>query len=153
MCIFHDNYSSSFAVGAKFQLMKATILPFLIIVVILNACKKDPAAPIVEPAVSLKGTWKLESNRFIDYENNILQSDYTVPGNGETFNFQTNGNVVMMHDGLTENHQYTITSDTLLNIEGSLYKIRNLTSSNVTLYYRNDISPGDFDEIIQRLKK
>jgi hypothetical protein len=75
------------------------------------------------------------------------------PGNGATFDFQTNGNVVMSLDGVIESHQYTITSDSKVNIEGYIYEIRNLTAHRVTLFLRDEDSPGSYAEVEQTLKK
>jgi hypothetical protein len=131
--------------------MKPITMLFLTALIILSSCKKDP--PKEEPAPSLKGKWNLESTIIKSYENNALVTTINEPGNGATFDFQTTGNVVMSHDGVIESHQYTITSDSKVDIEGYIYEIRNLMAHSVTLFLRDEYSPGNYAEIEQTFKR
>jgi hypothetical protein len=131
--------------------MKPITMLFLTALIILSSCKKDP--PKEEPAPSLKGKWNLESTIIKSYENNALVTTINEPGNGATFDFQTTGNVVMSHDGVIESHQYTITSDSKVDIEGYVYEIRNLMAHSVTLFLRDEYSPGNYAEIEQTFKR
>jgi hypothetical protein len=132
--------------------MKKTLLLTMVSMIIFASCKKDPVEP-VEPAVSLKGKWNVESTIIKSYENSELVEDLNIPGNGATFDFKTDGNVVMSHDGVIESHPYTILPDSKVDIEGDIMEIRNLTASSVTLYLRDDYSPGEYAEVAVNLKK
>jgi hypothetical protein len=129
---------------------KLTILT-LAAMIILASCKKDP--PKEEPVPSLKGKWNVESTIIRSYENSVLANTTNLPGNGATFDFQNNGNVVMSHDGVIESHLYTLMPDSKVDIEGYTYEIRNLTAHSVTLFLRDENSPGDYDEFDQTLKR
>jgi hypothetical protein len=131
--------------------MKTTTLVALAAIIVLTSCKKDPAKE--EPVPSLKGKWNVESTIIKSYENSALVNTTTVSGNGAIFDFQTNGNVVMSHDGVIESHPYTITSDSKVDIEGYIYEIRNLTALSVTLFLRDESSPGNYAEFEQTLKR
>ena len=133
--------------------MKNTYVLALLAIIILTSCKKDPAEPINEPAPSLKGKWNLVSTDYKEFESDTLVNDFSLPGNGATFDFQPDGNVVMKHDGVTETHPYSIQSDSKVDIDGYINEIRNLTSSSVTLYQRLEDSPGNYDEIQVNLKR
>jgi hypothetical protein len=130
--------------------MKETLLLTLAAMIILASCKKDKEKE--EPVISLKGKWNVESATIKSYENNALTNTTTLPANGCTFDFQNNGNVVMSHDGVIESHQYTIISDSV-DIEGYMYEIRNLTALSVTLFLRDEYTPGNYAEFEQTLKR
>ncbi len=132
--------------------MKPITILALAATIIFTSCKKDPATEEAA-APSLKGKWNLESTIVKDYENSVLVNTTTLPGNGATFDFQTSGNVVMSHDGVIESHQYTISPDSKVDIEGYIYEIRNLTAHSVTLFLRDEYSPGDYAEIEQTFKR
>ena len=131
--------------------MKTTTLVTLASLIILSSCKKDPVKEA--PAPSMKGKWNLESTIIKSYENSALVTSITEPGDGAIFDFQNNGNVVMSHDGVIESHPYTISSDSKLNIEGYIYEIRHLTAASVTLFLRDEYSPGNYAEIEQSFKR
>lgn len=131
--------------------MKPITILTLAATIILTSCKKESAKE--EPAPSLKGKWNLESTIVKSYENSALVNTTTLAGNGATFDFQTSGNVVMSHDGVIESHQYTITADSKVDIEGYMYEIRNLTAHSVTLFLRDEYSPGNYAEIEQTFKR
>ena len=131
--------------------MKPIAILSLAAAIILTSCKKDPVKE--EPAPSLQGKWTRESTNIKSYENSVLTNAITLPGNGATFDFQTNGNVVMSHDGVVESHPYTITPDSKVNIEGFIYEIRNLTAHSVTLFLRDEASPGNYDEFEDTFKR
>ena len=105
-----------------------------------------------EESMSLIGKWNVESTKIKSYQNSQLVEDVSLPG-GAIFDFQSNGNVVMTHDGVIESHPYTIFPDSTVQIEEDVLEIRNLTDSSVTLYQRADYSPDEYAEYILSLKK
>ena len=131
--------------------MKTLTILTLAATIILASCKKDP--PTEKPVPSLQGKWDIESTIVKSYENSVLVNTISLPGNGATFDFQANGNVVMSHDGVIESHPYTITSNSKVDIEGYIYEIRNLAASSVTLFLRDEYSPGNYAEVEQTLKR
>ena len=105
-----------------------------------------------EESMSLIGKWNVESTNIKSYQNSQLVEDVSLPG-GAIFDFQSNGNVVMTHDGVIESHPYTIFPDSTVQIEEDVLEIRNLTDSSVTLYQRVDYSPDEYQEAVISLKK
>jgi hypothetical protein len=131
--------------------MKPIAILILAATIILTSCKKDPVKE--EPALSLQGKWSLESTIIKSYENNALVTTVNEPGNGATFDFQTSGDVVMSHDGVIESHKYTIAPDSKVDIEGYVYEIRNLAAHSVTLFLKDEYSPGNYAELEQAFKR
>ena len=82
-----------------------------------------------------------------------MVENVTIPGNGATIDFQNNGTAVMTHDGVVESHPYTIQPGSKVDIEGYIYETRNLTASSVTLFLRDEYSPGEYAEFLQDLKR
>lgn len=130
--------------------MKKIALFSLFALLLLSACKKDKD----EPAVSLLGKWTIENAVVKEYVNGVLTDNYTEPGDGSTFDFQDNGHLVITSPGNSvESVNYSIKPDSKVEIDGEIYEIRNLTASAVTLYIREDYSPGEYDEISINLKR
>jgi hypothetical protein len=121
----------------------------LLAVLVLTACKKDKA-----PAPSLKGIWTIENFVTKEYMSGALNDTFTKPGNGGTMDFQSNGNVVITIPGsAVETYAYVIKPDSKVDIDGDIYEIRNLTTSNATLFIRQDYGVGDYDEVSVNLKR
>jgi hypothetical protein len=130
--------------------MKKLLTASLLTLVLFTACKKDPqpAAP------SLKGKWTIENMLYKEYVGGSLDNTYTEPGAGGTIDFQNNGNVVSTIAGNpVQTSPYTIKPDSKVEIDGDIYEIRNLTSTSVTLFIREDYAPGEYDESYINLKR
>ena len=124
--------------------------------IILASCKKHTIVE-PEPIISLIGKWNVDSTTLKIYENSALVNAYTFPGNGATNDFQAEGILVLLHDGVIESHRYTILPDSKVEIEGTgtsfIHEIRNLTASSVALFLRRTSSPGNYDETLASLKR
>jgi len=131
--------------------MKKALLLSLAAMIILASCKKDKETEVTE--ISLKGKWNVQSTQIKGFQNNIMVENVTIPGNGATIDFQNNGTAVMTHDGVVESHPYTIQPGSKVDIDGDINEIRNLTASSVTLFFRNENSPGEYDEFLEDLKR
>ena len=136
--------------------MKKYILISLILAAIISvfsACSKDDNDDN-SPVISLTGKWNVENYVIKSYENGVLQNTNTTPGNGTTFDFQTNNNLVITMPGLpVENYTYAIQPGNKVVFDGETFEIRNLTSTSVTLYIREDYAQGEYDELFINLKR
>ena len=132
--------------------MKKYILFGLILTGLFFACSKDDDNN--SPAPSLTGKWNVENILVMSYENGALQNTNTTPGNGATFDFQTNNNLVISMPGFpVENYTYAIQPGNKVVFDGETFEIRNLTSTSVTLFIREDYAPGEYDELYINLKR
>ena len=130
--------------------MKQKLMLGLMAIILFAACKKDKD----EDEISLKGKWNLESTVIKIYENGVLTDTETESGDGTTFDFQDNGNLIVMYPPSgVESVFYNIKADSKVEIDGDLFEIRNLTRSNVTLHGRQDYAPGEYDEVSISLKR
>ena len=131
--------------------MKKFLTPLLAIVLLFTACgKDDPPAP----AATLVGKWTLDQTIIKEYVNNAVVSSITIPSDGTTFDFQGNGNLVITHPGnVLESMPYTIQPNSKVNIDGDVFDVQSLTTTNVTIYHRQDLSAGEYDEVIVKLKR
>lgn len=127
--------------------MQKILFLALAAITIFASCKKD------KKDISLVGKWTVESYTINYYDDDILDETETAPGNGATFDFQSNGQVVVFSDGTSETQPYTIVSDSTVDIGGDLLEIKNLTASSVTLYFRDNYLPGEYTEIIFNLRR
>ncbi len=118
-----------------------------------SACSKDDNDNNI-PVPSLMGKWNVENILILSYENGVLQNTNTTPGNGATFDFQTNNNLVITMPGFpVENYTYAIQPGNKVVFDGETFEIRNLTSTSVTLFIREDYAPGEYDELYINLKR
>jgi hypothetical protein len=116
---------------------------------VFAACNKDKV-----DAVSLKGKWTVENKVYKEYIAGSLSNTDTEPSQGITMDFQDNGYVVITYPvSPTESLTYAIKPDSKVEIDGEIYEVRNLTSANVTLFLREDYSPGEYDELYINLKR
>lgn len=120
----------------------------VVIILLLGSCKKDKA----EIPVSLAGKWNVENVTTKDYDNGIMTAD-TEPGNGATFDFQDNGNVLVTSAGVIQSFPYAVKTDSKVVINNDTLEIRNLTATNVTLFSREDFAPGKYEEIFINLER
>ena len=130
--------------------MKQKLVLSLIVMILLVACKKNKD----KEAISLNGKWNVENLIIKEYQNGSLLNTDTEPGDGTSFDFQNNGHLVISDpvNGV-ESHSYIIKPESKVEIDGDIYEMRNLTSSNVTLFIREDIGPGEYDELSINLKR
>lgn len=126
--------------------MKKTLVLGMLVMFLFTACKKDK-----DP--TLKAKWTVENAVTKEYVNNQLTNTMTIPGGGTTVDFQDNGNVVITNPGQpAETYPYTMSGSTV-SFDGDTWEIKSLTQSSVTLYIREDYSPGEYDEISVNLKR
>lgn len=130
--------------------MKKITIICLIATIFFTACKKDKE----KTANSLVSKWTIENTIVKEYVNNSLVNTDTEPGNGATMDFQDNGHVVITHPGSpVESLSYVIKSGSEVEIDGDNFQIRDLNKASVSLYMRQDYSPGEYDEVLINLKK
>lgn len=121
-------------------------LLFFLLVPVLFACKKDE-----DPTI--RGKWDVDSITIKEYFNNQLDDSYSLPGDGISMDFQSNGNLVIDDgSGSTTTVNYTVSGNNLT-IDGESYEIRNLTDSKATLYYKETYGPGEYDETFIYLER
>ena len=103
--------------------------------------------------MSLAGKWTVDNTTIKEHINGTVNTDIE-PGNGATIDFQDNGHVVLTYPGLPiESLVYVIKPDSKVEIDGDMFEIRNLGKATVTLYLREDYSPGEYDEVFINLKR
>ena len=130
--------------------MKQKLLLGLVMILLLASCKKDND----DDQVSLKGKWTIDNSIVKEYENNVLINTDIEPGNGTTLDFQNNGNLIISSPGSSpDSVPYTIQSNSKVDIDGDVAEIRNLTSSTVTLFLKEDYGGGDYFELSINLKR
>ena len=129
--------------------MKKNVIFCMVVLLIFSACKKDKD----EPAVSFRCKWTVDNTTIKEHINGTVNTDIE-PGNGATIDFQDNGHVVLTYPGLPiESLVYVIKPDSKVEIDGDTFEIRNLSNATVTLYLREDYSPGEYDEVFINLKR
>ena len=128
--------------------MKKLLAISLLGLILFTACKKDPA---VEP--SLTGKWNVETIVTKEYENGVLINTNTEQGDGFKYDFQTNGNLLITSFLNGSSHPYSILPGSKVDIDGDIFEIRNLTASQVTLFFRQDYVPGEYDDLFINLKR
>lgn len=101
----------------------------------------------------MNGKWTIENIIIKDYYNGVLINTDTEPGDGSTVDFQNNGSLVVTHPSGTETLTYTFKPDFKVEIDGDIYEIRNLTSSNVTLFSMEVLAPNEYEEVFLNLKR
>ena len=130
--------------------MKKITIICLVATTFFTACKKDKK----ETANSLVGKWTIENTIVKEYVNNSLVNTETTSGNGTTMDFQDNGHVVITYPGNpVESLDYVIKSGSEVEIDGDIFQIRDLNKASVSLFMRQDYSPGEYDEVLVNLKK
>lgn len=128
--------------------MKKLLMISLIAVAFLASCNKK------KDEISIKGKWTVDNFVLKEYVNNTVTSTTNASGGGTTLDFQDNGNVVITTPGYPpDSYSYTIKPDSKVEFDGDTYEIRNLTASTVTLFSREDYSPGEYDEYSLNLKR
>jgi hypothetical protein len=115
----------------------------------LIACKKDkPDEP------SIEGRWNAVDFTVYEYENGLLTESDTTSVLGTTFDFQSNGTVVVSDPASgTESLAYSILPDSKIMIDGDVAVIQNLTETSVTLYFRDEYGVDFYGEVFLRLKR
>jgi hypothetical protein len=127
--------------------MRKILVLALLAMSVITSCKKD------KKDISLEGKWNVDAYTVNYYDDYILEETETVPGDGSTFDFQTNGQLVVFQDGATESQPYNILPDSKVVVAGDTLEIRNLTASTVTLYFQDAFSASEYAEIIIDLKR
>lgn len=130
------------------KLLCSLALPVLLL---LASCKKDDPAT---PGVSLVAKWQLESSNYIEYDNgvNVYQDMY----NGlprDYIDFRSNDKMYSYVMGYYDTTSYQILANGKVNIDGDLFDIKTLTSSNTELYNKTINSATNYDEVTIKLKK
>lgn len=120
---------------------KLLFIALAIMVLALNACKKDAAAP------TLVGKWKIAT---VILKAGTTSTTYT--GTATDYaDFKVTGKVELsLMDKLTET-PYTIVANTVT-IDGQIFEIRNLSGSNASLYYSTVVDGAKFEETINLSK-
>jgi hypothetical protein len=128
--------------------MKKLLAISLVGMVLFTACKKDHA---VEPSLIAK--WTVETIVTKEYRNAVLINTNTEPGDGYKYDFQTNGNLVISGFLTSSTHPYSILPNSKVDIDGDIFEIRDLTTSQVTLFFRQDYVAGEYDDLFINLKR
>jgi hypothetical protein len=128
--------------------MKQKLLLALVTIMLVAACKKD------KKDISLLGKWTLENTISKEYNNGVMVSQDTEPGDGTIVDFQGNGKVIATDkQGNVDAGTYAIKPDSKVEIDGDLFDMQNLTASNVTLYRKESFTASYYIEIIITLKR
>ena len=129
--------------------MKKLLAISLMGMFVFTAChKKDPVA---EP--SLTGKWNVGTVVTKEYQNAVLMNTSTEQGNGYKYDFQTSGSLVISNVITATTLPYSIMPNSKVQIDGEIFEIRNLTASQVTLYFRQDYAPGEYDDLFINLNR
>ena len=110
---------------------KLLLFAMLLSTVVMTSCSKDSANPTLvgNANPTLVGKWQLVSYDYkigtISAPINITAADYV--------EFKTNGTVLTSISGESKSVPYSINGSNVT-IDGELYSITTLTSSNATLY-------------------
>ena len=128
--------------------MKKLLAISLLGMVLFTARTKKPVA---EPSLTAK--WNVETIVTKEYRNAALINTNTEPGDGYKYDFQTNGNLVISSFLNSSTHPYSILPNSKVDIDGDIFEIRDLTASQVTLFFHQDYVPGEYDELFINLKK
>ena len=128
--------------------MKKLLAISLLGMVLFTACTKKPVA---EPSLTAK--WNVETIVTKEYRNAVLINTITEPGDGYKYDFQTNGNLVISSFLNSSTHPYSILPNSKVDIDGDIFEIRDLTASQVTLFFHQDYVPGEYDELFINLKR
>jgi hypothetical protein len=126
--------------------MKKTLALSLIIMILAVACKKNKGE------ITLKGKWNVENVVTKEYQSGVLMNTNTEPGDGYKYDFQNDGTLLITGFLAGTTAPYTIMSDSKVEIDGDIFEIRNLTTSNVTLFIREDFA-NEYQEIFINLKR
>ncbi|MEJ8842288.1 hypothetical protein WG954_07830 [Lacibacter sp. H375] len=143
--------------------MKRTLILSLVVVLILSACKKnneDNFTSIRQGGMSfdegiktLKGKWIAENTVYNEYDNSILIHTYKEPFERTLMDFQDNGNLVIINQLGARTLPYTIQNDSIVEFDGRIYEIRDLTAMSVILITRVDLGSGSYTEHCISLKR
>ena len=114
-----------------------TSISFLLLV-LFSSCKKDED-------VTILGNWNGQSLVSKYYINNVLDNTETESMVGLTVNFKSDGTVVSTENGTTETFNYTHSGNTLT-LDGEVFTVQVLNETNLTLYSKTTMSPGEYDE-------
>ena len=128
--------------------MKKLLAISLLGMVLFTACTKKPVA---EPSLTAK--WNVETIVTKEYRNAALINTNTEPGDGYKYDFQTNGNLVISSFLNSSTHPYSILPNSKVDIDGDIFEIRDLTTSQVTLFFRQDYVAGEYDDLFINLKR
>ena|SRR5215213_2521969 len=130
--------------------MKQKLLLGFIMILLLASCKKDKD----DDQISLKGKWTIDNIIVKEYENNVLIDTDIESGDGTTFDFQNNGHLIISSPGSSpESVPYTLQPNSKVDIDGDVAEIKNLTSSTVTLFLKEDYGGGDYFEASINMKR
>ena len=145
----HDDFAiMSSSIKQNETNMKKATSTFLALLMLFAACKKDKAEP------SLQGKWTLDNILVKEYMNGTLADTETEPGEGTTWEFKSDGHVIMTDVGSSpETHFYTIQAGSKVTIDGFVFDIQNLTATSVSLYIRQDGATGEYAEAWTNLRR
>ena len=122
----------TFSQKKETPIKKIYLLFSLALMFLLAACTDKPEIP-----VSLKGKWTLESIVTNQYNNGALTNTTTEPGNGTTYNFKSDG-ILLILSPFGSNHPYTIISVSKVEIDGDIFEISSFTGTQAILFIRKD---------------
>ena len=120
---------------------KILLFAMLLSTVVMTSCSKDSAKP------TLVGKWQLVS---YDYKIGTISAPINVTA-ADYVEFKTNGTVLTNISGQSKSVPYSINGSNVT-IDGDLYTITTLTSSNATLYITSGTGSSKSEETIT-LKK
>ena len=120
---------------------KILSIALAIMILTLNACKKDGPAP------TLVGKWKVST---VVLTAGSISTTY----NGKTTDyadFKVTGKVELLFEGNLTETPYKISGNTVT-IDTQVYEIRNLSAGSVSLYYSEVVSGTKLEETINLIK-
>lgn len=111
-------------------------------------CKKESTSP------TIIGKWKMISESYKVYKNNVLTSSGTEDINlvGGTIQFNSDQTAIATDKSGTYNYKYSINNTSLI-IDGSNYTIVELTTSKLVISYENDLTSTSKEVITDTFSK
>jgi competence protein ComGC len=110
----------------------------ILLLVLFSSCKKDKE-------VTIQGNWNGQSMVSKYYVNNVLDNTETESLAGLTVNFKSDGTVVSTQGGTSNTTNYSHSGNTLT-LDGEVWTVQVLNETNLTLYMKTTMSPGEYDE-------
>ncbi|MGN6246721.1 MAG: hypothetical protein ACTHNG_00110 [Ginsengibacter sp.] len=127
-----------------------TCLFLVAIILFFISCKKEKDNQTTSQKVI--GTWQMQSDIYHENVQGVEYSDTTL-GMGATLEFKTNGKVYYNFLGQQDSANYTIKSDSVIDIvDVDTYDIKTLTTNQFVLFSKSVDSSGTYEETINLIK-
>lgn len=124
-----------------------------LIIVSLNACKKNDAQPTQTTLQKIQAKWLLQNYLENDHYSGLDHIKNLTGGANDYLDFRTDGKVYVSLFGSKDTSTYALSGDTKIVVDGvNIFDIKTLTE-NSFIIYQKDISGSDFLEQTFTMKK